>query len=158
MEVHELTQGHVSWAYPVGRKTVKLASQQGLDGGTASLTPLALRSLKLLAERDDSVAHGVAASDDCREQPSSNVGLDPLTYRLCDSFPRHLVDGVLGHRDLLEPSGWTGVGSKRFWKPVIGSNQEVRDFSGFWVACVRCRDELQRFPDATNFDTACGSN
>ena len=146
MAVHELTQGHVSWAYPVGRKTVKLASQQGLDGGTASLTPLALRSLKLLAKCDDGVAHGVAASSDFREQPSANVGLDPLTYSLSDGFPRHLVDGVLGHRDLLEPSGSTRGGSKRFWKPVIGFNQGSRDFWGFWVARAR---PLWRECDAT---------
>jgi hypothetical protein len=103
----------------------------------ASLTPLALRSLELLAECDDGVAYGVATSSDSRQELSSNVGVDPFADRLSKLLPRHLIDGVLRHGNLLEPSGLTGVGSKRKWKPVIGFNQEVRDFLRFWVACAR---------------------
>ena len=101
------------------------------------MTLLALRSLKLLAECDDGVAHGVTARDHFREQPSSNVGLDPLACRLSDSFPGKLNNGVLGHRNLLEPSYSIGVGSKQKLKLVISSNQEVRDFWGFWAARTR---------------------
>jgi hypothetical protein len=105
------------------------------------LTPPALRSLELPAECDDNVAHGGAASRDFRDQPSSNVELDPLAHCESDGFPRHLIDGVLRHGDLLEPSGSTGVGSKRKWKPVIGFNQGPQDFWGFRVGRVRPQGE-----------------
>ena len=101
------------------------------------MMPLALRNLELLTECDDNVAYGVAPSGDLREQPSSNIGLDPLSYRLGDGSPGKLNNGVLGHRNLLEPSFSIGVGSKQNWKLDVSSNQEVRDFWGFWAARTR---------------------
>ena len=111
---------------------------------------LALRRLQHPAEGDDGVADDVAARCELRDKLRPDVGLDPFTYRLSDVLPGEIANGVLGHGDLLEPSGLTGVGSKRMWKPTIGFNQGSRDFLDFWVARTSCLDGVRSHKDSTS--------